>query len=80
MALTNYLLQTIVCISLFYGFGLGLYDHVGASQAALIAVAIFAVQIVISWLWLRTFRFGPVEGGWRMATYWQGLALRSPRA
>jgi uncharacterized protein len=80
MALTNYLLQTIICISLFYGFGLGLYGHVSASQAALIAVAIFAVQIVISRLWLRTFRFGPVEWLWRMATYWRRLALRTPRA
>lgn len=80
MALTNYLLQTIICISLFYGFGLGLYGHVGASQAALIAVAIFAVQIGISRLWLRTFRLGPVEWLWRMATYWQVLALRTPRA
>jgi uncharacterized protein len=80
MALTNYLLQTIICISLFYAFGLGLYGHVGASQAALIAVAIFAMQIVISRLWLRTFRFGPVEWLWRMATYWRGLALSSPRA
>ena len=79
MALTNYLLQTIICISLFYGFGLGLYGQVGASQAALIAVAIFAVQIVISQLWLRTFRFGPVEWLWRMATYGHGLALRTPR-
>jgi uncharacterized protein len=80
MALTNYLGQTIICISLFYGFGLGLYGHVGASQAALIAVAIFAVQIVISRLWLRTFRFGPVEWLWRIATYWRGVALRTPRA
>jgi uncharacterized protein len=53
---------------------------VGASQAALIAVAIFAVQIVISRLWLRTFRFGPVEWLWRIATYWRGVALRTPRA
>lgn len=80
MALTNYLVQTIICTFLFYGFGLGLYGHVGASQAALIAVAIFAMQIVISWLWLRAFRFGPVEWVWRMATYWQGLALRTARA
>jgi uncharacterized protein len=76
MALTNYLLQTVICTSLFFGFGLGLYGKVGASQAALIALAIFAAQIVFSRLWLRTFRFGPVEWLWRRATYWKVLPLR----
>lgn len=76
MALTNYLLQTVVCISLFYGFGLGLYGKLGASQAALLAAVIFALQIVFSKLWLSAFQFGPIEWLWRMATYWRVLPLR----
>ena len=76
MALTNYLLQTVICISLFYGFGLGLYGKLGASQTALVAVVIFALQIVFSRLWLSAFQFGPVEWLWRMATYWRVLPIR----
>jgi uncharacterized protein len=76
MALTNYLLQTVICISLFYGFGMGLYGKLGVSQAALVALGIFALQIVFSRLWLSVFQFGPVEWMWRMATYWRVMSIR----
>jgi uncharacterized protein len=79
MALTNYLLQTVVCVLLFYGYGFGLYGRFGATAATLIALAIFLFQISISALWLRYFDYGPMEWIWRQLTYRQRLALRSPR-
>ncbi len=77
MALTNYLMHSIVCVVLSYGFGFGLWWRIGASSAMLIAAAIIAVQIPLSAWWLSRYRFGPVEWIWRRLTYGQPLALRA---
>jgi uncharacterized protein len=69
MALTNYLLQTLICTTLFNAYGLGLYGKVGPAAAALLAIAIYLVQVALSSLWTRYFRFGPAEWLWRSATY-----------
>ncbi len=69
MALTNYLMHSIICVTLSYGFGFGLWWHTGASRAMAIAAAIIVVQIPLSALWLSRFRFGPVEWVWRRLTY-----------
>jgi len=76
MALTNYLLQTIICVTIFYGYGFGMFGTVGALKATLIALAIFAVQIVLSSVWLRNFIYGPMEWIWRQLTYGRRLTLR----
>lgn len=76
MALTNYLLQTVVMVWLFYSFGLGLYGKFGAGGVELMAIVIFAAQSAMSILWLRYFRYGPVEWLWRCGTYWRMLPLR----
>lgn len=69
MALTNYLMHSIVCVTLSYGFGAGLFWQTRVSTAMAIAVAIIAVQIPLSALWLSRHRFGPVEWVWRRLTY-----------
>ncbi len=69
MALTNYLMHSIICVTLSYGFGFGLWWHTGASRAMLIAFAIIALQIPLSAWWLTRYRFGPVEWIWRRLTY-----------
>jgi uncharacterized protein len=76
MALTNYLLQSIICLILFYGYGFGLFGRFGARAATLIALAIFLVQILLSALWLKYFSYGPMEWIWRQLTYRQRLDLR----
>lgn len=78
MALTNYLLQTVACMFVFYGIGLGLYGKVGTATAAGIALLIFALQVPLSWWWLGRYRFGPVEWAWRRMTYRTPLAIRRP--
>ncbi len=69
MALTNYLLQTLICTSIFYGHGLGLFGSFNRVQQILTVVAVWAVTLVLSPLWLRFFRFGPLEWLWRSLAY-----------
>jgi uncharacterized protein len=78
MALTSYLMHSVICVVLSYGFGFGLWWRIGAAQAMAIAAAIIVVQIPLSAWWLSHFRFGPVEWIWRRLTYGQPLALRIP--
>ncbi len=76
MACTNYLGQSVMGILLFYGIGFGLGNRVGLLGTELIALGVYALQIAISSLWMRHFRFGPVEWVWRMLTYGERLPLR----
>ncbi len=69
MALTNYLGQTIICTTLFYSYGLGLFGKVGPAFGLLLVIAIYAAQLALSTWWLRRFRFGPLEWLWRSLTY-----------
>jgi len=69
MALTNYLLQTLISTTLFYNYGLGWYGKFGPSVIVLIAIAIYLFQVAVSMLWVRRFRFGPAEWIWRSLTY-----------
>lgn len=76
MALTNYLLQSLICGLIFYNYGLGLYDRIGPAAGLGVTVAIYAAQLVWSPLWLRRFRFGPVEWLWRTMTYGRAQPMR----
>ena len=80
MALTNYLLQSLVGTLLFYGYGLGLWGDVSRAGQTLIVVVVFSLQVVASRWWLERFRFGPVEWLWRAFTYLQRPAMRRPAA
>jgi uncharacterized protein len=73
MALTNYLMHSIICVVLSYGFGFALWWRIGPALAMAIAVAILLVQIPLSAWWLSRYRFGPVEWIWRRLTYGQPL-------
>lgn len=69
MALSSYLLQTVVGASLFFGFGLGLLGRVGHSVAIPIGLAFVAFETWLCPRWLRHFRYGPVEWLWRSLTW-----------
>lgn len=69
MALTNYLMQSVLCGLIFYGYGLGYYAEVGFAVATAMVVPVFVFQMVFSAWWLGRFRFGPVEALWRRMTY-----------
>jgi len=76
MALSNYLLQSLLCSFIFYGFGLGLYDRLGPAAGALIAIAIYSLHIPLSRAWMSRFRFGPVEWLWRSLTYGKAQPMK----
>lgn len=69
MALTNYLLQTVIATSIFYWYGLGYFDQVPGLICIGIVVGVYVVQVIFSNLWLSFFRFGPMEWLWRTFTY-----------
>lgn len=69
MTLTLYVLQSLVFVPVFYGFGLGLHATMLQSTAALIAIGAFAVQVLLAHLWFKAFLYGPLEWLWRAATY-----------
>jgi len=76
MALTGYLLTSIIGTGLFYGIGLGLFGSVDRAGQMLIVVGIWLFLLVLAPLWLRFFQYGPVEWLWRWATYGDRPRLR----
>lgn len=76
MALSNYLGQTLIAITLFYGVGLGIGPRYGLAGAMLAAAVIFLMQVIASRWWLSHFRFGPLEWLWRSLTYRQAQPMR----
>jgi uncharacterized protein len=79
MALSNYLGQSLICAMIFTGFGLGLIGTVPPAGVLLIAISIFAGQLVVSALWLRQYRYGPVEWLLRAVTNAQWPSWRVRR-
>jgi uncharacterized protein len=76
MALSNYLTHSIVCTTLFYGYGFNLYGEINRLGLAAIVLIIWVSQLLISPIWLRHFRFGPAEWLWRSLTYWKLQPMR----
>lgn len=69
MALTNYLLQSLVCTWIFSGYGLGYFERLPRAWQIPFALAFFVIQVLVSRAWLSRFRMGPMEWLWRAATY-----------
>ena len=76
LAFSNYLFQSVVTSTLFLGWGLGFAGRLDYAEQLLVVVAIWAVQLAISPLWLSRFRFGPAEWLWRSLTYWERQPMR----
>ncbi|PHQ39585.1 hypothetical protein DJ69_05435 [Halorubrum persicum] len=76
-AFTNYLLQTVIATTVFYGHGFGLFGSVSRVEQLGFVAAVWAAQIVLSVLWLRRYRFGPVEWVWRTLTYGERQPMRT---
>jgi len=76
MALSNYLTHSIVCTTLFYGYGFGLFGQINRVGLAAIVLTIWIFQLIVSPIWLKYFRFGPAEWLWRSLTYWRIQPMR----
>ncbi|WP_454191071.1 DUF418 domain-containing protein [Paenibacillus sp. Marseille-Q7038] len=74
LSLTNYLMQSAICTTIYYGYGFGLFGRAGVFVGAVIAVAIYGFQLWISPIYLKKFRSGPVEHVLRIWVYlsWRG--------
>jgi uncharacterized protein len=76
MALTNYIMQTVISIFLFYGFGFSLYAKLERYQLTLVCVGVWLFQIVSSNLWLIWYKHGPLEWVWRSMIYGNKQSIR----
>ena len=76
MAFTNYLMHTAVFTTIFYGHGLGLFASVSRWQQAIMVAVMFGLQLWLSPIWLKHFRFGPMEWLWRSLTYMKLQPMR----
>lgn len=79
MALTNYVMQSVICTILFFGYGFNLYATLQYHQIFYVVAAICVLQLIISPLWLKYFHFGPLEWLWRTLTYWKIQPVRKKK-
>jgi len=76
MAFTNYLMQSFLVGLFFYGIGFGMYGKLERHEIYYVVGATWALQIIWSHIWLRYFRFGPLEWAWRSLTYWKKQPMK----
>jgi uncharacterized protein len=76
MALSCYLATSLICSTLFYGYGFGLFARLQRYQLLYVVFAVWALLLIACPLWLRHFRYGPMEWVWRSLTYWRKQPMR----
>jgi len=69
MTLSFYVMQAVICVPLYYGFGLSWYEHIGQFRALLFGMGFFTAQLICAHLWFKRFYYGPLEWLWRALTY-----------
>lgn len=81
MAFTNYIMQSVICTFIFYGFGLSLYGQIERTGQLAIVIGVWILQLVLSPWWLSRYRYGPLEWLWRGLSYrnWQPISSGEPR-
>jgi len=79
MAFSNYIVQSLIFSWIFFGYGLGQFNCMSMRSAFLLGSAVYVAQIIASILWLRWFRFGPLEWLWRSLTYGRRQLMWNPR-
>jgi len=82
MALSNYILHSVICSFVFTGYGFGLYGRLERYQLYYVVAGCWALSLAASPVWLRHYQFGPLEWCWRSLTYWkrQPMRIRRPSA
>ncbi len=77
MALSNYLMHSVILTTVFYGYGMGLYGTIPRFWQMGFVIGVITLQLFLSTWWLSRYRFGPVEWLWRSLTYWKRQPMRS---
>jgi uncharacterized protein len=78
LALTNYIMQTLISVWLFYGVGWGLIGVFERYQLSYICLAVWVIQITFSIIWLKHYQFGPLEWAWRSMIYGKRQPMSKP--
>jgi uncharacterized protein len=78
MAFTNYIMQSVFCTLIFFGYGLNYYAELEYYQLFYVVAAIWIFQLMVSPLWLKYFLYGPLEWMWRSLTYWRLQPFKRP--
>lgn len=76
MAFSNYIGQTIICTTVFYGFGFGYFGELERYEIYFVVAGIWIFQMIFSYFWLKKYQYGPLEWVWRRLTYWQKISIR----
>jgi len=76
MAFTNYLLQTIICTTIFYGYGFAKFGTYTRLNQIILVFLIWIFQLVFSVIWLKYFKYGPFEWLWRSLSYKKMLSIK----
>ncbi|NDV82834.1 DUF418 domain-containing protein [Bacteroides sp. 51] len=76
MSVTNYMAQSVIGVTLFYGFGFNLAVELSFLQCMMVGLVVYAVQMLISNWWINRCYYGPMEWGWRMLTWFKSVPLR----
>ena len=76
MAFTNYVMQSVICSLVFFGYGLKQFGAWQYYQLYYLVAGIWLLQLVVSPWWLQKFQFGPLEWAWRSLTYWRRPPMR----
>ncbi len=71
MAFTNYIMQTLICNTIFLGFGFSLFGKLQRYELYFVVFGVWIFELIVSPIWLKHFRFGPLEWAWRSLTYWK---------
>lgn len=79
MAFSNYIAQSIVFSWVFFGYGFGLYGHIGTAATLAIGTAVYILQILASSWWLRRYQYGPLEWLWRTLMYGKSQSMIANR-
>ena len=76
MSVTSYMTQSLIGVSLFYGFGLSLATQLSFLQSVFVGLAIYALQLLFSNFWIKRYYYGPLEWLWRSATWFRKFPMK----
>ncbi|MFC4720873.1 DUF418 domain-containing protein [Geojedonia litorea] len=76
MALTNYVMHSVICMFIFTGVGFGLFGKLERFELLYVVLGIWILQLIVSPIWLKYYRFGPLEWIWRNLSYMKKHSIR----
>ncbi|MBC7863480.1 MAG: DUF418 domain-containing protein [Bacteroidia bacterium] len=79
MAFTNYLMQSLICTFIFFGYGFGMFAKLQRYELLYVVLGVWIFQIIFSVMWLKFFTMGPLEWLWRSLIYWKRMPMKITR-